>query len=89
VGEVRTLYFNTGRRYTAHGQRITATLHEDGVITFCDHDRGIEGELLFSSFEDVDQQTVMVAYDRGQWKSTQRSREDGMYRGGCNTEYKA
>ena len=25
----KTIHFNTGRQYTVHGQRITATLHDE------------------------------------------------------------
>jgi len=82
----KTIHFNTGRLYTAAGQRITATLHDDEITTFYDHDRIIDGELnsvgsLLFDFE------VMDWYDRGFWRSTQRSREDGLYVGGCNSKY--
>lgn len=33
----RTIEFNTGRKYTAEGQIIRATLHPDRVVTFFDH----------------------------------------------------
>jgi hypothetical protein len=30
---MKTIEFNTGRRYSAEGQFIKATLHDDGVVT--------------------------------------------------------
>lgn len=83
----KTIYFNTGRKYTPAGQEITATLHEDGVVTFFDHSRKIDGE--FSTFEELfGKADVMAAYDSGKYQNTLRSWEDGMMRGGCNSEYK-
>ena len=35
----KTIQFNTKRLYTASGQRIIATLHDDNVVTFHDVDR--------------------------------------------------
>lgn len=82
----QTIHFNTGRPYTIHGQRITATLHDDGVVTFWDHDRMVDGELnglgvLLEVFE------VRAWYDRGDYRNTTRSWTDGMTRGGCNSVY--
>ena len=80
----KTIEFNTGRKYTAEGQFIKATLHDDGIVTFFDHSRGIDGEFVLgvSSF---DQHTVMSCYDRNTAGSSRRSWSDGMLRGGCNT----
>jgi hypothetical protein len=39
---METISFNTGRRYTAEGQFIVATLHDDKVVTFFDHSRGVQ-----------------------------------------------
>lgn len=83
---MRTIHFNTGRAYTGAGQQITATLHDDGVVTFMDHSRGIDGE--FIPTDDLNQTEVMVAYDRCLYESTSRSRADGMQSGGCNAEYR-
>jgi hypothetical protein len=82
-----TIHFNTGRKYTQHGQRITATLHSDGQVTFMDHDRMIDGEFMLGYGEVFDQRTVMNAYDHSQHGDSKRSRADGMMRGGCNTKY--
>jgi len=81
---VETIRFNTGRKYTANGQRITATLHDDGMVTFFDHDRGIDGE--FELIGDFTQRRVMEAYDHNLSKPTRRSWSDGMLKGGCNSE---
>lgn len=82
---MKTITFNTGRKYTAEGQVIKATLHEDGIVTFFDHSRSIDGQ--FAILDDVffNKETIMSEYDAGRYKSTQQSRQDGMYRGGCNT----
>jgi len=80
-----TIHFNTGRLYTAHKQRITATQHDDGVITFMDHDRMIPGELVWGrAFTAV---AILAAYDAGDYKNTARAMNDGMYRDGVNTQY--
>ena len=82
-----TIHFNTGRLYTAHKQRITATQHDDGVITFMDHDRMVDGEFMLGYGEVFDQRTVMNAYDNYRAPNTSRSWADGLQRGGCNTKY--
>lgn len=83
---MRTIHFNTGRRYTAQGQRITATIHADERVTFCDHDRHIVGELnhIPAGFTQLH---IMEAYDAGAWSNTTRAWEDGMMRGGCNAKW--
>jgi hypothetical protein len=83
-----TIHFNTGRRYTANGQRITATLHDDGVVTFWDHDRSVHGEYTEVLPEFWDRTSVMNAYDaRDGYKNTSRAWSDGMMRGGVNSKY--
>lgn len=83
-----TIRFNTNRKYTANGQRIVATLHDDGVVTFADHDRGIDGE--FAMVGNVfNQHTVMAAYDGNAYQGTRRSWSDHMLRGGCNSQVEA
>lgn len=78
--------FNTGRLYTKFGQRITATLHDDGVVTFHDHDRMVDGE--FKLYGDrFDKSVVMHAYDLNIAKQTQRSWQDAMMEDGCNSEW--
>ncbi len=79
-----TIVFNTGRLYTASGQIIKATLHDDGVVTFMDHSRKVDG--MFTLDGGVfDQAAVMAAYDSGTCTNDMRSFGDGMSRGGCNT----
>jgi hypothetical protein len=80
-----TIEFNTRRKYTAAGQIIRATLHDDGVVTFMDHSRGIDGEFKLPMHCQFNETEVMHWYDNGMARSSMRSREDGMYRGGCNT----
>ena len=83
----RTIHFNTGRLYTAFGQRITATLHDDGVVTFMDHDRGVCGEYDELSPERFGRASVMAAYDSCYRNSTTRSMQAGMYPGSVNSVY--
>lgn len=81
---MKTIEFNTGRKYTADGQRIKATLHDDRVVTFFDHSRGISGE--FDMIGDVfTRDTVMAAYDGNAYRQSTRSWQDGMMKGGCNS----
>jgi hypothetical protein len=79
-----TIQFNTRRLYSAEGQVITATLHDDGVVTFMDHSRMIDGEFLLGDVAAFSQQVVLRRYDHGQYGASARSRADGMMRGGCN-----
>jgi hypothetical protein len=83
---MQTITWNTGRKYTERGQVITATLHADGVITFMDHSRMIDGEFVLPLHCRLSQTEVMHWYDSGMYTSSKRSRDDGMMRGGCNTE---
>lgn len=96
----RTIQFNTGRKYTAEGQVITATLYADGTVTFMDHSRMIDGEfknggtdLLASNSHAGDdprfaaalRAEVMAAYDGSNYQGSRRSSRDGMMTGGRNT----
>lgn len=81
----RTIEFNTGRKYTAEGQFVKATLHDDGVVTFMDHSRGIDGEFKLGLHCSFNETEVMHWYDSGTARGTKRSWEDGMMRGGCNS----
>jgi hypothetical protein len=90
---MNTIRFNTGRKYTAAGQRIVATYRphneaedEGGTVTFFDHDRMVDGEFDISSEMLFNQRTVMDAYDLYNAPSTKRSWQDGLQRGGCNTD---
>jgi hypothetical protein len=83
-----TKTWNTGRLYAADGQVIVATRHDDGVVTFMDHSRGIDGELnvVFSGKNGLPfdlQAVVMNAYDHNNYKGSRRAWQDGML-GGCN-----
>lgn len=80
---MKTIHFNTGRKYTVHGQRISATVHDDGVATFFDHDRLVHGE--FSPIGEFDRIEVLHAYDHGHYTGSSRAWKDGMMRDGCNS----
>jgi hypothetical protein len=80
----KTIEFNTGRMYTAEGQFIKATLHDDGVVTFFDHSRGVDGQFVLGKHCTFDKTEVMHWYNGGV-RGTARSWADGMMKGGCNT----
>lgn len=86
---MKTIHFNTGRRYTAYGQRITATLHDDGIVTYYDHDRMVHGSFVMPQHCRLDQTEVMHWYDSGITGGPigNRAWEDAMHRGGCNSKY--
>ena len=81
---MKTIKFNTGRKYTAEGQFIVATLHDDGVVTFMDHSRGVDGQFQMNNPKLFCEAVVVGAYDRGDAQGSQRSWADGMMKGGCN-----
>lgn len=81
----RTIEFNTGRKYTRDGQIIRATRHDDGVVTFYDQSRMIDGEFKCPIPEHFCERLVLRIYDSSAYTSTTRSSRDGMYRGGCNS----
>lgn len=86
---ITTIQFNTGRKYTAEGQIITATLYADGVVTFMDHSRMISGELVRQFPADTpraDMQGIVdTHYMTGDYIRTKRADHDGMMKGGRNT----
>lgn len=84
-----TIHFKTGRSYSAHGQRITATLHDDGAVTFWDHDRHCYGEFQLPSQCHFDRAVVMSHYDAGAIKTTKRAWENGMQTDGPNAKWEA
>lgn len=69
------LQFNTGRKYTAQGQRIVAVLHEDGVVSFNDHARMIWGEYKShhpNPIEAFTREIVLMMYDAGKYHMSSR-----------------
>jgi hypothetical protein len=56
------LTFNTGRKYSAKGQRIAAAV-VDGRTYFVDADRCIDG--VFTAPVALTESKVLAAYDRG------------------------
>ena len=86
---MKTIQFNTGRRYTVHGQRIVATRHDDGVVTFHDIDRMITGQFRVAVTEaEFTRANVLSEYDRSLYDNTTRAWSDGMARGGVNSKWK-
>jgi hypothetical protein len=90
---MNTIRFNTGRKYTAAGQRIVATYRphneaedEGGTVTFFDHDRMVHGEFDIPTEMLFTPREIMDAYDHGRANNTPRAWADGMQRGGCNTK---
>jgi hypothetical protein len=69
------LKFNTGREYTANGQRIAAALQNNGDIVFVDVDRQIDGVISAGALtcDDVlalgcfTQRGIMESYDQNQY----------------------
>jgi hypothetical protein len=82
---MKTIEFNTGRKYTAEGQFVKATLHDDGIVTFMDLSRNVDGEFRLGLHCTFNQTEVMHWYDSGMARGTQRSWADGMLRDGVNT----
>ncbi len=65
--------WNTGRQYTANGQRIVAEVREDGIF-FNDIDRMLWGKITtgYEIHTERDLKTVVMGcYDNGRWKSCQ------------------
>lgn len=67
------IQFNTGRKYTAQGQRIVAVLHDDNVVTFMDHDRLIAGEYKCTCPEAFGKASVLAKYDSGAYHMSCRA----------------
>ena len=61
-----TLQFNTGREYSAHGQRVIATLLDTGNIIMIDIDRHID--LMLLAGVGFNQREIMQAYDHA-WQT--------------------
>ena len=61
---MQTIHFNTGRQYSANGQRIAAALLDNGSIIFVDIDRGLE-YIIPAGAARFNQSSIMAAYDRG------------------------
>ena len=63
---METIAFNTGRKYAAFGQPISAAFDAaSGAIAFVDHARLIEGVLRDRTR--FSQAAVMAAYDAGRY----------------------
>jgi hypothetical protein len=63
---METIAFNTGRKYAANGQPVSAAFDAaSGAIAFVDHARLIEGVLRDRT--PLSQAAVMAAYDAGRY----------------------
>jgi hypothetical protein len=64
------IFFNTGRYYDKHGQRITAVKLQGypDTVLFVDHSRMVSG-VIRNFNHDLDPYTVMAAYDHGLYGS--------------------
>lgn len=88
---IKTIQFNTGRKYTAEGQIITATLYTDGIVTFYDSSRMIDGgyatntTALAEKSDDTIAAQVLRAYDTGTYERSKRSFHDGLFTFSRNT----
>lgn len=66
---MKTIQFQTGRSYSAQGQRIVAR-YEHGSIVFKDLDRNISGKIVYNNSDDSIHElrvVIMFAYDRGMY----------------------
>lgn len=67
-----TIAFNTGRKYAANGQPITAAFDpETGTIAFVDHARLIEG--VIRNRTRLSAATLLAAYDSGRYEMPYRA----------------
>ncbi len=72
--------FNTGRAYTAEGQRISYTITESGFLIFWDHSRHVEGAMEWTLGTDLadirEERLLTMQYDSfGFWDETCRCME--------------
>ena len=86
---MNTIRFNTGRKYTAAGQRIVATLHDEAKTKVASPS-GITTEWSTASSHWVTSTPSVPPLCSGATitahKGTNRAWADGMQRGGCNTD---
>jgi hypothetical protein len=61
--KMKILKFNTGREYSAEGQRIVAMQLDNGHVIMVDIDRHID--ILFPVGVELTQTDIMQAYDHG------------------------
>lgn len=59
--------WNTGRKYSAKGQRIAAIKMNDGKVAFADVDRYVIGITLTECETEDVQRFVMQEYDQGNY----------------------
>jgi len=80
---LKSYFFNTGRGYTEHGQRIVVVLWKGNFISFLDIDRSVRGTFVYNDqWErentniDTIKRLVMFAYDNGMYQHP--AREESM-----------
>jgi len=68
---MQKITFNTGKPYTAHGQRITAMMVEgtNDKAVFYDQDRKVYGTIDMLPGETLTKEVVMNAYDWGAYET--------------------
>lgn len=86
----QTVTWNTGRKYSAAGQRISAVVSLYGWIAFVDHDRMIDGIVRGGHHGDLSESEirdrVMTAYDNNLYDYPRENREYeaiGLARAAC------
>lgn len=70
---MKRIQFNTGRMYSAQGQKIVAILHDDGIVSFMDHSRMIGGEFELGQDCPFNQVEVMRNYDGNNYHMSVRA----------------
>jgi hypothetical protein len=71
---MKTISFNTGRSYSAHGQRIAAGQLDDGRVVFVDIDRGLD--YVTSAPCALEPRAIMRAYDYNETDGTHAAADD-------------
>lgn len=69
--------FNTGRKYTAEGQRIVWAQFNDGAVYFRDRSRLIDG-WMHTNFATVDAPEILAMYDANSYSMMAPSSEHHM-----------
>jgi len=73
---MKTIHWTAERPFEDDDQRMTATLHDDGAVTFHDHSRRVAGLVGFA--DEFTPEKVMILYDRGAYASPLRADQDAM-----------
>ena len=79
---METIHWNTGRGYTADGQRMAATYTADGRVHFADLDRGICG--ITQNPCVLTPSRVMWEYDNGRYNEWPTHGNSAAYYATCH-----